>query len=76
MQRNEEFLRNMLHFVSLFYTRYVVAGISPPANMMADMTGYAAFLQLTLQVARNTPELMHIAKPAIARGSDMRTFLN
>ena len=76
MQRNEEFLKSMLHFVSKFYTSYVQPGILPPVNMLFDTPGYCAFLHLALKIARETPEVMHIAHPALAKGSDMRTFLS
>lgn len=75
MQRNEEFLRLMLHFVSIFYTSFVLPGVQPTANMMIDLPGYASFLQLSLRLARETPIIMHIPKPAIARESDMRTYI-
>ena len=75
MQRNDEFLRNMLYYVSIFYGSHVKPGIPPNVNFFSNLPGYAGFLQLSLKIARGTPAVVHIAYPAKAPACDRRAFL-
>lgn len=76
MQRDDAFIQQMLHYVSLFYVTYVKPGIMPPLNMMSGVPGYHAFLQHALRIAREAPLVMHIAQPMVAQGSDRRAFVS
>eukprot|EP00899_Mesostigma_viride_P022999 jgi/Mesvir1/3884/Mv19836-RA.1 len=76
MHRNDEYLRLLLHFISLFYTRHVLKGVPPPNNIFTDNKEYHKLLKLTCSLARSITFLERVEEPAcVSTCCDHRLFL-
>jgi len=80
MPLDEEYAALLLRFVHLFYARYVVPGVEPPADFFLqaesaeERAAYRRLLARTAAIARETAVADHIAEPWRAREGD-RFFL-
>lgn len=77
MWRDEEFIRDMLHFVSRVYTEHVLPDWPPPVNIFWGLPEYEQFLDRTNALANGATIVTQVPAAAVQRssGSDQRAFL-
>ena len=76
MWRDEEYLRIMLGYLSIFYTSFVLKRQPPPSNLFLNHPDYQHFLQHTLALSQGAEVVLHVPPEAMPQAlGDLRTFL-
>lgn len=78
MERDDEYLSLLLHFLGLFYNRYVRTRTPPPEDFFrgeADGELYLRLLARTAELARRATLVRHIAQPWRVDGDDDAFFI-
>ena len=76
MWRDDDYLRSMLGYLSIFYMSFVLKQQPPPRNLFLTQPEYQQFLQHTLALSQGADVVLHVPPEAMPQASgDLRTFL-